>query len=206
VKGRIWLILGAAVGIAIAAGHLPYLAGAARSLADTAESLVGHGANKLVSEAAKAGAPRRVILGIGGLIAAALPGLTALLLVIAARGSIRLRAIIAVLLAGLGAASFVYQSHGHAAGVLVLALIVAGLAVALTGPLVAAPLAGVAGLIGGEFLPGLVAFGRAATQVSTQDLHIAIYNHPGSPTALRLVALAVATVPFAVAARLIIFG
>ena len=39
-RGQVWLIVGVLAGVAIAIGHLPYLAGAGRSLADTAERLV----------------------------------------------------------------------------------------------------------------------------------------------------------------------
>ena len=205
-KGRFWLFLGVAVGIAVAAGHLSYLAGAGRSLAETSERLVRSGADRLVRDATKAGAPKRVVLGFSAAIAAALPGITALLLVIAAKASLRVRAIIAILVAALGAASFAYQPHGKAIGVLLLALLVAGLAVTLTGPLVAAPLAAVAALIGAEFLPGLLSSHRHVVQLSVNDLHVAIYGHPGTPAGLQVVLLIVALVPFAFAARLIIRG
>jgi hypothetical protein len=204
VKGRFWLILGAVVGIAIAAGRLPYLAGAGRSLAETAERLVASGAKNLLGDASSAGVSRRVVLGVSGGIAAALPGLTALALVAAARGGLRLRAIVAVLIVALGAASYVYEPHGKASGVLLLSLAVAGLAVTLTGPLLAAPLAAAAGLIGGEFLPGLLTSSMTVTQASVNDLHVAIFNHPGTPKALQIAALALAAIPFAIAARLIL--
>ncbi len=202
-RGRLWLILGAIVGIAIAAGRLPYLAGAGRSLAETAERLVGSGANHLIRDAASAGGSRRVVLGLSGLVAATVPGLTALVLVAAARGSLRLRAVIALLIVALGASSFVYQSHGKATGVLLLALAVAGLAVTLTGPLVAAPLTALAGLIAGEFLPGLLTSDRTVTQASVNDLHFAIFNQAGTPKALQVAVLVLAAIPFAAAVRLI---
>lgn len=203
-RGRIWLVLGAVIGVAIAGGHVPYLAGAARSLADTAERLVGTGADRLINAAASAGAPKRAVLGAAGVVAAVLPGVTALLLVVAARGSLRLRAIVSLLVVALGAASFAYQPHGRATGVLVLALAVASLAVVVTGPLVAAPLAGLAGLIGGEYLPGLVTSGRTVTQRSVSDLHQAFYGHPGTPSWLQILVLVVAAIPFLLAARLIV--
>lgn len=202
-RGRLWLVVGAVVGVAIAAGHLPYLAGAGRSLADTAERLVGSGANRLIRDAASTGAPKRLVLGLAGLVAALLPGVTALLLVVAARSTLRLRAVIGLLIVAVGAASYVYQPNGKATGVLVLALAVAAAAVILTGPLVAAPLCALAGLIGGTFLPALVRKGSTATSVSVQDLHQAIYAHPGTPLALRIAVLVVAAVPFAWAARLV---
>jgi hypothetical protein len=205
VKGRIWLIAGALLGIAVAAGHVPYIAGAGRSLADTAERLVGSGADHLVRAAASTGAPRRVVLGFGGVIAAVLPGITALLLIVAARSALLLRTIVALLVAALGAASYFYQPNGKATGALVLALAVAAIAVALTGPLVVAPLAALAGLIGGEFLPALLRSSQVVTQRSVNDLHQAIYDHPGTPTALRVAVLVVAAIPFAAAARLVLW-
>jgi len=204
-KGRVWLILGAVVGVAVAAGHLPYLAGAGRSMADTSERLIGSGASHLVRAVASTGAPRRAILGLAGVLAALLPGITALLLVVAARGSLRLRTLIALLIVALGAASYVYQPHGTATGVLLLALAVAGLAVVLTGPLVAAPLTALAGLIAGEFLPALLRSRQVVTQRSVNDLHVAIFNHPGTPTVLQLVVLVIAAIPFAFALRLVLW-
>jgi hypothetical protein len=205
VKGRIWLVGGALVGIAVAAGHIPYLAGAGRSLADTAQRLVGSGADHLISAAAATGAPRRVIQGLTGVIAAVLPGVTALLLVVAARGTLRLRALVGLLVVALGAASYLYQPHGKATGALLLTLAIAAIAVALTGPLVAAPLAALAGLIGGEFLPALLRSSQVVTQRSVSDLHQAIYDHPGTPNALRLLVLVIAAIPFAAAARLVVW-
>lgn len=203
-KGRVWLIIGVALGVAVAVGRLPYLAGAGRSLATTAERLVLSGANRIISAAASAGASKRVVLALGSLVAVVLPGLTALLLVVAARASLRIRAVIAVLIVALGAASYAYQPHGNATGVLILALVVAGLAVTLTGPLVAAPLALGAGLIGGEYLPTLVSGGMAATQSSVNAMHMALFNRPGTPAALQVAMLIIAALPFAWAARLIL--
>ncbi len=204
-RGRVWLIIGAAVGIAVALGRLPYLAGAGRSLAATAERLVLSGANRIISGAASAGASRRVVLGLGSLIAVILPGLTALLLVVAARATIVVRRVIAAGIVVLGAASYFYQPHGAATGVLVLALAVAGIAVTLSGPLVAAPLALGAGLLGGEYLPTLVSSGTAATNSSVNAMHEALFNQPGTPTALQVALLVVAALPFVWAARLILF-
>lgn len=202
-KGRVWLVIGVIAGIAVAAGRLPYLAGAGRSLAATAERLVLSAANRIVAAAATQGAPKRVVLGFGGVMAVLVPGVAALLLIIAARVSLRLRSIIAVLIVAVGAASFVYQPHGQASGVLVLALFVAGLAVALTGPVVALPLALVAGLIGASYLPTLFSKHFAATQSSVNAIHTAIYNRPGQPLALQVILLLVALVPFAWAAKLV---
>jgi hypothetical protein len=206
VKGRLWLIIGALVGVAVAAGRLPYLAGAGRSLSDTAERLVGSGAGHLISYASTAGASTRVVLGLSAILAATLPGLTALALVAAARGTLRLRSIVALLLVALAAASYIYESHGRATSVLLLALSVGGLAITLTGPLVAAPLTAAAVLIGAEFLPGLVSSDRSITQASVNNLHVAIFNAPGSPRALQIALLALAAIPFAVAVRLMLTG
>jgi hypothetical protein len=203
-RGRIWLIGGAVVGIAIAAGRLPYLAGAGRSLADTAQRLVDSGANRLVRDVASSGGPRRLVIGLGGLLAVLAPGVASLLLVVAARGSLRLRAVIGLLIVAVGASSYLYQGHGKATGVLLLALVIAGLAVSLTGPLVAAPLTAIAALIAGEFLPALVSKHRGVTQASVNATHIAIFNHPGTPAPLQFLLLIVAALPFAFAARLIL--
>lgn len=207
-RGRAWLIIGAVVGVAIGLGHVPYLAGAGRSIANTAEHLVMSGANRLIHGAADHGAPRRVILGVGAALAVALPGLTAWLLLIAARATLRLRALIALGVVALGASSFAYQSRGHATGVLLLALVVAGFAIAVTGPLVAAPLAMGAGLIGAQFLPTLVTsrVGSAVSQSSVSAMHMAIYNRPGTPLALQIAMLVIAALPFAAAVRLLAVG
>ena len=205
-RGRVWLIVGVIAGIAVVAGRLPYLAGAGRSLAATAERLVLSGANRIISGAAKRGAPKRVVLGLGGAIAIVIPGITALLMIVAARASLRIRSIIAILIVAVGAASYEYQPHGAATGVLLLALAVAGLAVALTGPLVAFPLALAAGIIGASFLPTLFSDHYAATQRGVSALHQAIFNRPGQPLALQIVLLIVALLPFAWAAKLVAGG
>jgi hypothetical protein len=203
VRGRVWLVVGVIAGIAIAAGRLPYLAGAGRSLAATAERLVLSGADHIISGAAKHGAPKRVVLGIGGVITVLVPGATALLMIVGAKASLRIRSTIAILIVAVGAASYVYQPHGQASGVLVLALALAGLAVVLTGPLVAFPLALGAGLIGASYLPTLFSNRFAATQNGVNALHTSIYNRPGHPFALQLIMLVVAVVPFAWAAKLV---
>jgi hypothetical protein len=206
VRGRVWLIVGVIAGIAVAAGRLPYLAGAGRSLAATAERLVLSGADRIISGAAKHGAPKRVVLGVGGVLAVLVPGITALLLIVAAKVSLRIRTLIALAIVAVGAASFVYQPHGQATGVLVLALAVAALAVALTGPIVAFPLALGAGLVGASYLPTLFANHFAATQNGVNALHTSIYNRPGHPFALQLILLVVALLPFAWAAKLVAAG
>ena len=203
-RGRLWLVLGVIVGVAVAVGRLPYLAGAGKSLADTAESLVLSGINRLVHDAATRGAPKRAVQGIGAVIAVLLPGITALLLVIAAKTTLRIRAIVALLIVAVGAVSYVYHPHGNATGVLVLALALAGLAVAITGPFVAAPLSFGAGLIGAEFLPTLMAKHSTVTQKAVNALHLAIFNKPGAPFGLQLLMLIVAVLPFAWAARMVL--
>lgn len=202
-RGRLWLVVGVLLGIAVAAGRVPYLAGAGRSLAASAEHLVLSGADRLVHAAATHGAPQRVVLGFGGLLTILVPGVTALLLIVAARASLRLRAVIALLITAVGAASFVYQPHGEATGVLLLALALAGLAVTLTGPLVAAPLAMAAGLVAAEFLPTLFGHQSAITRSAVEALHTALWGSPGDPAGLRVVLLVVALAPMLYAARLI---
>jgi hypothetical protein len=133
-----------------------------------------------------------------------LPGITALLLVVAARGTLRLRSVVALAIVALGAVAFAYQPRGVAAGELVLALVVAGLAVVLTGPLVVAPLAGLAALIGTQFLPQLVS-GNSSLALDNVDLfHQALTGNPGTPAVLQVVLLVVAAVPFAFAGRMIL--
>jgi hypothetical protein len=67
---------------------------------------------------------------------------------------------------------------------------------------VAAPLAALAGLIAGEFLPGLLQSSRVVTQGSVNDLHQAVFGRPGTPVLLQVGVLLIALVPFAAAARL----
>ena len=152
-KGRMWLLVGIAVGVAVGVGKLAYFAGAARSLSDTAQRIVGSGGHTLVRSAASHGASLRLIDGVTALLAVLVPGVTALLLIFAARTTLHLRALVALVMAALGVAAFFYLPHGVAAGVAVLAFAAAGIAVVATGPLVAAPLAALAALIATGFLP-----------------------------------------------------
>jgi hypothetical protein len=201
--GRKWLLIGVVLGVAIALGHVPFLAGAARGLAETALSLVASGGTHLTHAVAKTGAPKRVVLGFASIIAVLAPGVTALLLVLGARGTLRVRAVVGVLLAVLGVASFFYHPAGVASGVVALALIVAAIAVVATGPLVAAPLAALAGLIGAAYLPRLIAHARIE-RGAIEAMHQAIYGRPGDPLVLRVILVVVAVVPFALALRYVV--
>jgi hypothetical protein len=203
-KGRVWLLLGAAAGVAVGIGRVPYLAGAASSLADTALRVVDSGGLTLVHDAARHGAPRRAVRGLAALVGLLLPGVTALLLVLAARGTLRLRSIVGALLALLGLAAFFYLPAGPAAGVALLALAAAGVALAATGPLVAAPLVALAALIATEYLPRLLDVRGGPPGAPVAALHAALFAAPGSPLWLRALALVVAAIPFAVAARLVV--
>lgn len=198
------MIIGTVVGVAIALGRVPFLAGGARGLADTALRLVGSGGNDLISTVAHHGAPRRVVLGLAALVGVLAPGITALLLVLAARSTLRLRAVVGLLIAVIGGATFIYQPNGVAIRGVVIALVVAGIAVAATGPLVAAPLAALAGLIGGSYLPHLIADQNGVEGGAVQAMHTALWGHPGDPTALRVTLVVVAVVPFVLALRWVV--
>jgi hypothetical protein len=132
------------------------------------------------------------------------PGVTALLLMYAARGTLRLRAVVGLLVAALGVAAFFYLPHGVAAGVAVLAFAAAGIALVATGPLVAAPLAALAGLIATGFLPRILASHSTLANVPVAALHEAIFATAGSPLWMRVVVLVLAALPFALAARLVV--
>jgi hypothetical protein len=203
-KGRIWLVLGVAAGIAIGIGKLPYFTGAALSFSDTALRVVASAGNRLVGSAAKHGVSRRAVDGATAFISVLVPGVTALLLVYAARTTLRLRALIALLVGALGVASFFYLPHGIAIGVAVMAFAAAGIAIAATGPLVAAPLAAIAALIGTSFLPRILASHSTLPNVPVAILNQALFQNTASPVWLRIAVLAVAALPFAVAARLIV--
>ncbi len=157
-----------------------------------------------MTDVAKSGAPKRVVVGIGALVAVLAPGLTALALIVAGRATMIVRSLVAVGVALLGVASYFYHPGGKATGVLVLALVIAGAALVLSGPLIVAPLALGAGLIGAEYLPTIVSGHLAATAVAVSDLHQAIFASPGSPLPLEIAVLVVAILPFAAALRLIL--
>ncbi len=203
-KGRLWLFVGVALGIALGLGHLAYFHGAAVSLSDTALRLVNTAGLTLAHSAAQHGAPRRVVEGFTAVLAVLLPGVTALLLVYAGRSTLRLRAVVALLLAGLGIAAFFYLPGGNATGVAVLALAGAALAVAASGPLVVAPLVALATLIALAFLPRLLASHSTLPNAPVNALHQALFATAGSPLWLRVIVLLLAALPFALAARLIV--
>jgi hypothetical protein len=122
----------------------------------------------------------------------------------AARATLYLRVVIGLLVAALGVAAFFYLPHGAAAGVAALAFVAAGVAVAATGPLVAAPLAALAALIATAFLPRLLASHSTLPNAPVAALHQALFASAGSPLWLRIVVLALAALPFAFAARLVV--
>jgi hypothetical protein len=185
-------------------GKLPYFAGAATSLSETALRVVGTGGLTIVHDAARHGASRRVVDGVTAVLSVIVPGVTALLLVYAARTTLHLRTVIAVLVAALGVAAFIYLPHGTALGVAALAFAAAGIAVVATGPLVAAPLAALAALIATAFLPKLLASHSTLPNVPVSALHEALFASAGSPAWLQVAVLVIAAVPFALAARLIV--
>ena len=198
-KGRIWLLVGVAVGVAVGVGKLAYFAGAATSLSDTAQRLVGSGGHSIVRSVAGRSASRRTLNAITAVVAVLVPGVTALLLVYAARATLQLRAVVALVMAGLGVAAFFYLPHGVAAGAAVLAFVAAGIAVAATGPLVAAPLAALAALIATGFLPRILASHSTLPNVPVAALNQAIFAGAGSPVWLRVVVLVLAALPFVLA-------
>jgi hypothetical protein len=204
VKGKIWLVVGVAVGIAIGIGKLPYLAGAAGSMSDTAQRVVGSVELTIIHSADKHGVSYRVVEGLAGFLAVLVPGITAVVLLYAARGTLRLRGFIAFVIFALGASSFVYLPRGSAGGVFVLALVAAAICVVATGPLVAAPLAALAALIGTVYLPKLLQRTSTLPDQPVMELHRAFYNTEGSPYWLRIVVLVVACIPFAWAGRLVL--
>lgn len=166
--------------------------------------VVSSAANRLIADAAKSGASRRVVVGVGGLVAVLAPGLTALALIAAARATMIIRSLIAAGVTLLGVASYFYHPGGKATGVLVLALVIAGVILLLSGPLVAAPLALGAGLIGAEFLPTVLNGHLGATATAVNDLHQSLFGNPGSPLPLEVAVVVVAAVPFAAALRLML--
>jgi hypothetical protein len=205
VGGRIWLIGGVALGIAIAVVHLGYVAGAAATLSDTSQRIVGTAALTLVHSAARKGAARRAVEGMAALVRVIVPGLTALLLIVAARLSLRLRVLVGLLVLVFGVTGYHYLGAGIATGSLALALFAATIAVVATGPLVAAPLAALAALIGAEFLPKLVSGGvRSVPHIAVAEMHRCLFDRPGAPLWLGVVMLIVGAIPFALAARLVI--
>ena len=75
-RGRLWLFVGVALGIALGLGHLAYFHGAAVSLSDTALRIVNTAGLTVVHDAAKHGAPRRAVEGLTAVLAVLLPALT----------------------------------------------------------------------------------------------------------------------------------
>jgi hypothetical protein len=204
VRGRVWLILGAAAGVAIAFAHVGQFADPARSLANGAQQAVGSGGHRLLASAAGHGVPRTAVGTVAALLVVVVPGVAALLLVVAARCALRLRGLVAILLVGLGVAAYAYQPGRTASEAVVVALVLAGVAVVAAGPVVAAPLCALAGLIGAEFVSRLVANRGALFDTVAVGVHQAVFHTGGSSLALQAGVIILAVVPFVVMARLIL--
>jgi hypothetical protein len=198
--GRLWLVIGGAVGVAAGLGKVPYVTGAAFALAATGLRIVQTAGLTVVHDLADHGAPRRAVLGVAAVVALVVPGITAWALVVAARTVLRLRAVVALAVVAIGVASAVYVPAGDAAGVVALAVVLGGIAVLATGPLLAAPLAAVAGLLAAVYLPALLDGHRLPTG-TVDDLHLALVGSAGHPTWAQVLALVVAIVPFVAAVR-----
>lgn len=201
-RAKVWLVFGIVIGVAVGIGRIDYFAGAAGSLSDTALRLVASAGHRIVVAAASHGAPQRAVDGITAALAVLVPGTAALLLIVAARGSVRLKGPVALLLVGLGIAAFFYLPHGDAIGVAVLAFVAAVVVVVATGPLLAAPLAALAAVIGTAYLPRLLANHSTVPDAPVSALHRAIFATPGTPLWLRIAVLVVAVLPFGAALRL----
>ena len=209
-KGKFWLLVGVAIGVFIWVAKVPYLAGAGQSFATTLEKVVSSVAHWIASTgpsvSTKSGSYNtspRIVDGFSGLGSALLPGITAVILIFAAKSVRRIRWVVAILLAALGVASFSYFSHGSAMGVLILALVVAFLSVTMAGPLVVTPLCALAALIACEYLPQLFN-SKALTNGPVDLIHTAFWSSPGQPSWLQLVVFVVACAPFALAGRLVL--
>ena len=111
----------------------------------------------------------------------------------------------ALLVAGLGVAAFFYLPHGIAIGVAVLAIRRGrdrGVGErARSSPRLSPALAA---LIATAYLPRIVESHSTFANVPVGLLHEAFFSNVASPFWLRVVVLAVAALPFALAARLIV--
>lgn len=199
-KGRIWLVLGLAAGVAIALGRLPLVAPAAQSLASAAMSLADTGARALLRGIASHGASRRTVEAVGAILSVLLPGITAWLAVLAAKGALGLRKLVALAVLALGVASFFYHPVVGSVTTLALAVAVAAAAVMASGPVVAIALSTLAGLLAAEVLPQLLP-GRGGFTAPAHMLGAALYGSGVSPLIAGIGLLIVAVVPFLLVAK-----
>ncbi len=199
-RGRIWLLLGLAVGVAIAVGRLPLLAPAGASLSRAALYVVGSGAAAALHAVAKQGGSSRTLEAIAAVLSVLVPGVTAWLAVIAAKGALGLRKLVALAVLVYGVASFAYHPALGSVTTLGLAVAVAAAAVMATGPVVAVVLSALAGLLAAEVIPALLP-GRGEVALPAHMLSIALHGSGASPAVLAIGLLVFAAVPFLMAAR-----
>ncbi len=201
-KGRVWIIGGAVVGLVVALTHLQFVYGATVSLTNAAQSIVGSVANKIVSASAQNGAPKRVVQAISVLVALAIPGFTALFLIFVAKSAARVRVLLGAVLAVFGVLAYAYEPKGIASGALVLGLGVAAVAIGATGPFLVAPLSAMAGLIAGSFLPNVLSSSGALPNAPVETFNQAVFGSTGAPIVLRVALMIVCCTPFAYAAKM----
>lgn len=152
-QGSMWVLAGVVIGLGLSLGRFPFLAGAAKGLAETATATEARIADWLMDTLfSTPGNTSLVVAAVLGLMA---PGLTAFGLAAAASGGERVRQSAGTVLLGVGLLAFWHLPGSQAIGVVVLCAVIAGLAYTATPIILVVPCAAVATMLAATWLPRL---------------------------------------------------
>lgn len=203
-RANIFIPIGAAAGIAMAFGRLPYFAGAASDMARTSATLTAHLSTWTVHRVSHQ--PGRTVVTVTVALSLMSPGIAAALLALAAYAGTGLRRGIGVAIVALGVAAFFFLPGTHAAGVFGLCLVLGVCALIGLDVLVSVPCAAVATMLA-------VTWGRAVLASHTLPglNHVATindlwFNHAADPLSAKIAVVSMAGLPFLVAIVLLIRG
>lgn len=194
-----WILLGAALGAAIAWGPLAWLSApvgaVATALVTTVTSLLGSLFGMLPGDWAH---NNRVSVA-EGLIAAACPGAVCLGLILAARGTLLLKRVVSGVLVAAALCSFAFQPV-HTAVALTLGAVIAGALLSFaTGLLLVAPMTAVAVCLGVRVVSDV--FSDHGSAMGGQVAHLSAVFGSVDPSLWRIALAVAAIAPVAAAAK-----
>lgn len=185
---------GAVIGVALAFGRLPFLAGAATGLARTASEVTVHVTNwvtGLVSDQ-----PSRWTETTALVVGLVSPGLTALLLALAARAGIGLRRGIGGLIVVIGLLSFAVLPRAEAAGVFTVCVALGAAAIVGLDVLVVVPCAAVAAMLAVLWSRDVLASHTATNIGEVTQMHALWFPDQPGLFLSKVVVIAIVFLPF----------
>jgi hypothetical protein len=199
----IFVLLGLAVGLAVAVGPLGFLQSPVDRLTNDLVLAVDRPINRVLADVHLSRHHQSLAASLAVLVATLTPGITAVLLAELAHASKKARQLASALLVAGALGSFFVLSTGGATGLLGAAVVLALASRVLTGAVLTTPLVALVTIIGARYLALL--WHHSSSVVQSGATTLAVSTH--TPTHLEVwqVALTVlALIPFLVAAKVVV--